>query len=39
MHCGLRLPSAAKAAVDFAALSARPKPRRFKTKIKTRVFP
>src|ERR1019366_7641172 len=38
-HCGSRLPSAAKAAIDFATLTARLKPRPFKAKSRTRVFP
>jgi len=37
--CPLVGASAAKAAIDFAALTARLKPRPFKTKVKTRIVP
>ena len=37
-HCKLRAPPAAKACVDFAALTARLKPRPFKTKSKPEFF-
>ncbi len=38
-HCRPRVPSAAKAGLDFAALTARLKPRPFKTKSKSEFFP